>query len=363
MVASAAMQDQLLRLLLLAGALGALLVQPAAGAERTFDFSEVPEGQVPSGFRSALTGQGKRGEWKVVLDDVAPLMPPFNPGAPHVTKQAVLAQLSQDRADDHYPLLVWDGDVFGDFTVTTRFKLVSGETEQMAGLAFRIQDEKNYYYVRASGLGGTFYFFKFVKGELIGPIGSRVAITNGIWHEMSVECKGSQVTCLLDGRPIIPRMLQDNFAKGKIGFWTKSDSVSYFGNTRIAYTPLEDPAQGIVRETVKKYSKLLGLKVFVLGPDSKTTRLVASLDPSELGHPGAKAELDVLTQGLVYYGKEKASVSVTLPLRDRNGDFIAAVKVIMRTFPGQTEQNAVARATPISRDMQGRIRSLKDLVD
>jgi hypothetical protein len=357
------MQNQLLRRWLLAGVLCAVLVQPVAGAERTFDFSEVLEGQVPPGFRSALTGQGKRGEWKVVLDDVAPLLPPFNPAAPHVTKQAVLAQLSQDRTDDHYPLLVWDEDVFGDFTLTTRFKLVSGETEQMAGLAFRIQDEKNYYYVRASGLAGTFYFFKFLKGELIGPIGSRVAITSGAWHEMSVECKGSQVTCWLDGVPVIPRMLQDNFAKGKIGFWTKSDSVSYFGNTRIVYTPLEDPAQGIVRDTVKKYSKLLGLKVFVLGTDSKTTRLVASLDSSELGHPGAKAELDVLTQGLVYYGQDKASVSVTLPLRDSNGDLIAAVKVIMRTFPGQTEQNAIARATPIIRHLQERIRSLKDLVD
>jgi len=212
-------------------------------------------------------------------------------------------------------------------------------------------------------LGGTFYFFKFVNGDLIGPIGSRVVITNGVWHELSVECKGSQVTCSLDGKPIILRMLQDNFAKGKIGFWTKSDSVSYFANTRIVYTPLENPAQAIVRDTVRKYSKLLGLKLFVLGADSKTTRLVGSVDPSEIGHPGAKAELDVLTEGLVYYGRDGASVSVTLPLRDRNGDLVAAAKVIMKSFPGQTEQNAVARATPILRHIQARVQSLKDLVD
>ncbi len=76
------------RLLLLAGVLCAVLAQPAAGAERTFDFSDAPEGGVPPGFRSALTGQGKPGQWKVVLDDVAPLLPPLNPQAPHVTKQA-----------------------------------------------------------------------------------------------------------------------------------------------------------------------------------------------------------------------------------------------------------------------------------
>jgi len=357
------MQDYFLRRLLVAGALAAFLVKPVAGAERTFDFSAVPEGQLPEGFRSTVSGQGKPGEWKVVLDDVAPLLPPLNPQAPRVTKQAVLAQLSQDRTDDHYPLLVCEDEVYGDFTLTTRFKLVSGETEQMAGLAFRIQDEKNYYYVRASALGGTFYFFKFVNGELIGPIGSKVSLSKGVWHELSVECNGSQVTCSLDGKAIIPRMLQNNFAKGKIGFWTKSDAVSYFGDTRLVYTPLEDPAQRIVRDTVRKYSKLLGLKVFVLGTDGKTTRLAASVDPSEIGHPGAKPELEVVTQGLVYYGKDKGSVSVTMPLRDRNGEFIAAVKVIMKSFPGQTEQNAVARALPIIRHMQARIQSLKELVD
>ncbi|MGA2863454.1 MAG: family 16 glycoside hydrolase [Verrucomicrobiota bacterium] len=341
----------------------AALVLPAAAAERKFDFSEVREGQLPPGFRSTVTGQGKAGDWRVVLDDVAPLLPPLHAQAPRVTKQAVLAQLSQDRTDDHYPVLVYEEESFGDFTLTTRFKLVGGETEQMAGLAFRIQDEKNYYYVRASGLGGTFYFFKFLNGELIGPIGSRVTITKGAWHELSVECRGSQVTCALDGQAIIPRLLQDNFAKGKIGFWTKSDSVSFFSDTKIVYKPLEDPAQAIVRDTVKKYSRLLGLKLFVLGNDPQTTRLVASKEPGEIGHPGAKAELEVVTQGVIYYGKDKGSVSVTMPLRDRNGEVIAAAKVIMKSFPGQTEQNAIARARPIIREMQGRIQSLKDLVD
>ena len=40
---------------------------PAMAAERKFEFSEVTEGQTPPGFRSAVTGQGKPGEWKVIL--------------------------------------------------------------------------------------------------------------------------------------------------------------------------------------------------------------------------------------------------------------------------------------------------------
>jgi DNA-binding IclR family transcriptional regulator len=81
-----------------------------------------------------------------------------------------------------------------------------------------------------------------------------------------------------------------------------------------------------------------------------------------VGHAGGKVEPDVIALGTTYCGKEKDSVSVVMPLRDRNGDPVAAVRVIMKPFSGQTEQNAYARAMPIIREMQGRVNSLQDLV-
>ena len=49
-------------------------------------------------------------------------------------------------------------------------------------------------------------------------------------------------------------------------------------------------------------------------------------------------------------------------LRDRNGDPVAAVRVIMKSFAGQTEQAAFARALPVVREMQSHVTSLQDLV-
>lgn len=333
------------------------------GAEKTFDFSELSEGKTPPGFRSALTGKGSAGDWQIILDEEAPLMPLINPQAKAVTKHPVLAQLSHQRIDDHYPMLIYDDETFGDFKLTARFKLVDGTDEQMAGLAFRIQDEKNYYYVRASGLGKSFYFFKFVNGELIGPIGSKVEIPKGVWQEMSVECRGSQITCALNGRELIPQMQQDTFAKGKIGFWTKSDSVSYFADARITYKPLEVPAQAIVRDLLKKYPRLLALKIYGRGKDPGSTQILASNVGAEDGQPGGKTEREVIANAETWYGKEKDSVSVIMPLRDRNGEVIAAVRVVMRTFKGQTEENAIIRAAPIVKQIQSRVNSMEDLVD
>jgi len=110
--------------------------------EIEFDLSKHVD-ELPPDFRNTLTGVGKPGEWKVILDEVPPLLPLLTPNAPIATRRAVLAQLDRDPTAEHFPLLIYERETFGDFTMSARFKTVGGAVEQMAGLAFRIQDEKN----------------------------------------------------------------------------------------------------------------------------------------------------------------------------------------------------------------------------
>jgi len=341
----------------------ALLTLPVAAADRRFDFSAVRENETPPGFRSTVTGQGKPGDWRVIMDEVPPLLPPLATGAPVVARKAVLAQLAQDPTDEHFPLLIYEGETLGDFTLTTRFKTVKGVVEQMAGIAFGIQNETNYYVVRASSLGNNVRFYKVLNGQRGPLVGPEVPVPHGVWHELTVECKGNAIRCLLNGKELVTATDTVNpFTSGKIGFWTKSDAVSYFADARLVYTPHEAPAQGLMREVLKKYPRLLGLQVYVRGNDPKTPRLLASANTNEVGRAGGKVEQDVIEQGTPYYGKEEKSVSVVLPLRDRNGDPVAAVRVIMKRVAGQTEQHAFARALPVVKEMESRIRSVQDLV-
>jgi hypothetical protein len=341
-----------------------LLVLPVAAAELTFDFSEWRQSQTLPGFRSSVTGKGKPGDWKIILDDVPPMLEPLGPKGRIETKQAVLAQMAQDPTDEHFPLLIYEDAVFGDFTLTTKLKTVKGVMEQMAGIAFRIQDETNYYVVRASSLGNTFKFYRVVNGARQQLIGPDIPIPSDVWHELRVECKGNQIRCSLDGKEYISVTDRDTtLSSGKIGYWTKSDSVSYFVNTKVVYTPLLPPAQALVRDAVKRYPRLLALKVYIPGKDRQTTRLVASKNENEIGQPGSKTEHEVITRGETYYGKEHDSVSVIMPLRDRNGDAMAAVRVVMKSFPGQTEENAIVRAAPIVKSIQEKIRSIEDLAE
>jgi hypothetical protein len=325
------------------------------GAELQFDFSRYAVNEIPGEFRAILSGQGQPGEWRVVLDETADL----GPGE----KRKVLTQLSRDPTDERFPILLYDRESFGDFKLTTRFKIVGGKVEQMAGLAFRLRDEKNYYYLRASSLGNNVRFFKVVDGQRSAPIGPEIEIPRSVWHELAVECKGNQIRCSLNGKDVIPPLTDNSLSAGRIGFWTKSDSISYFAHTRIVYTPRETPRQAMIREMLDRYPRLLGLKVFAVPRGSAALSVIASNDPKEIGLPADKVAADVIARDSIYYGKGKQNVSVTLPLHDRNGESMAAVKVTLKSFLGQTEQNAVARVLPIVKQMEARIRTTEELLE
>lgn len=341
----------------------AVLALPAGAAELKFDFSQFPANQAPTGFRSVVAGEGQPGDWKIVLDEIPPLLPPLTDQAPVVTKRAVLAQLAQDATDEHFPILIYEGETFTDFTLTTRFKTVKGEKEQMAGVVFRLQDERNFYVVRASSLGNTFRFYKVVDGQRGPPIGPQIEIPKGVWHELAVECKGNQIRCLLNGKEALPALGDNSFAKGKIGFWTKSDSVSYFADTRITYTATEPLAHKLVRDTLVQYPRVRDLKIFAPKGEAKTLQVVGAKQKADLGQAAGATERKVLDEGQPRLVRGKGIVTIVMPLRDRNGDTIAAARVTLESFVGQTENNALARVLPIVKGMQARITTLEELVE
>ena len=341
--------------------LGAAVAFPA---EKVFDFGSYKLNQTPAGFRSTVAGGGQPGEWKVLATEVPSLLPAFSPGARSTVQQAALAQLSRDKMDEHFPMLVYEEETFADFTLTTQFKIVDGQEEQMAGIAFGFQDEQNYSYVRASALGGTFTLYRVVGGVRSTPVALHVPISRGDWHELLVEWKDKRLRAVLDGKHALPVQEEKLDHNGKIAFWTKSDSLTYFAETRIVYRPRETLAQALVVDALKKYPRLLDLQIYAASrTNASDLRIVGSKEPASLGQPAPKETRDVLEGKGFYYGKDGRSVMVILPLHDWNGDRVAAVKVLMKTFPGQTEKNALSRATPILTAMAPRVQSARALVE
>lgn len=330
-------------------------------AERTLEFSKMKAGELPAGFRGALMGSGRPGDWKIIETEVPPVLGLLSPKA-ESPRQNVLAQLSRDPTGNRYPLLILDDQEFGNFTVTTRFKLEAGVVEQMAGLAFRIQNESNYFYIRASGLYNNLRFIPVVNGEIRQPVGPDIPIEKGAWHELKIEALGNQFRCWLNGNEAFPILTDSTYAAGKIGFWTKSDAVSYFADTLINYTPREALATTLAREFKEKYDSLLSIRIVAPLADG-SLKVIASGRPEEIGTAANKYEEDAIRKDQKYVGKSKEHkyMIATLPLHDKNGEVIAAVRFEVDPFPGQTMKNTLERTGPILKEMELRVAANKEL--
>jgi hypothetical protein len=345
------------------------LAGSAFGAEITINFGDFTAGRSPTNFSSALAGSGQPGDWKIVTDEspsaFAPLMPQI-PSTAHAIRRPVLAQLSQDPTDERFPMFIYAGETFKNFKVTAQFKIVSGVAEQMAGIVFRFQNASNFYVLRASAQGHNIKFYKVVDGVRPDPdefIGPTMDVATNTWHTLTVQCLGDQITCWFDGQPLMNTMNDSTFSAGKIGFWTKSDAVSYFGDTTIDYTPVVPAAQLLVRDIMKKYPRILGLRIYT--PDDKgQMRILASKDEPEAGQPGTDAEKSAFDTGAIYYGHEKGKVVVDMPLNDRNGVAIATVQVKLKSHAlAETQDMVLDRVRIIINAMQAQVLTKEDLMN
>ena len=327
----------------------------ARAAELSLDFSGQPDGPPPAQFRPALTGGGAPPDWRIVNVDAPSALPALPGQAPPMTRESVLAQLSEDRTDERFPLLIYQPEVFGDFTATLRFRTVSGRTEQMAGLAFRLVDERNYYVIRVSSLGNNVRFYKFVDGVRSEPIGPAVKVPLGDWHTLQVICKGNSIRALLDDKEVIPTLTDQSFVRGKLALWTKSDAVSHFAKLRIEYDLVRTLPQRLVEKARDEYPRLLAVTVYAR--EDGVAKSVASTEPSLVGKPGTDAEEMALKDGKASAGTAKDHCIAVFPLRDRNGDPLFALRLKMRTFGGQTESNVAARGRLIADELETLVRA------
>lgn len=208
-----------------------LLSSGAYGTEnvREFSFNTDPAGKVPKEFTEALTGDGGPVKWQIVEANDAP------------SDKKVVAQLSEDPTNARYPLLVLDDFSAKDVDVSVRFKPVSGKVDQAAGIVWRLKDKDNYFIARANALENNVVSYKTVGGKRtsIGikgdpkSYGVKVEVPSGRWSTLRVRMVGNTAEVFLNDKKVL-EVENDTFTEaGKIGLWTKADSITYFDDLKV----------------------------------------------------------------------------------------------------------------------------------
>jgi hypothetical protein len=218
----------MVRILLLFSAV--FLLATTTGAQtKTINFDRDSVGNPPKGFSFALTGQGKPGVWVIAKDSSSP------------GQKNVLAQTDPDPTGYRFPVAVFDGLTATDVDVSVKFKPISGKQDQGAGVVWRYKDNNNYYIVRANALENNVVLYKVENGKRTDlPLkgegrtyGKKEKVPSGQWGTLRVVARGNVFEVYHDGKKLYE--VEDETFKngGKVGLWTKADSVIYFDDLQI----------------------------------------------------------------------------------------------------------------------------------
>jgi hypothetical protein len=171
----------------------------AAGSETRFDFAKPLEGW------ETVTGK-----WG--LEDVA--------GA---SQGKALVQRATNNA---FNVIVAPGRSYTDVDVSVRFKPISGHEDASGGIVFRFS-EGRYYVVRANALEDNFNFYYYDRSrhQITGVRVKAPAL--GQWHKLRITAEGDHIKGWLDDQLLIDHR-DSRFQSGRIGLWTKADSVTAF---------------------------------------------------------------------------------------------------------------------------------------
>jgi hypothetical protein len=176
-----------------------------------------------------MTNLGTAAKWEVVKDATAP-SPPY-----------VFAQISRDANASRFPLAILDKPVFQNGEISVRLKPVAGKEDQAGGLVWRFRGPNDYYVVRADALENTVGIYRVLGGrwQPLNPRGARDGCVRhtvpfNSWSILKVAFKGPVFSVYFDHRRIFQVVDRSLQGPGKVGLWTKSDSVTYFDDFRVA---------------------------------------------------------------------------------------------------------------------------------
>ena len=179
------------------------------------DFEADPVGQPPAGFEFARTGGGAEGKWVVRVEKGA-------------DRNHVLVQESADPTDYRFPVAVLKEGAYKDVTLSVRARPLSGQVDQGFGLVWRYKDANNYYVTRCNADEDNCTIYHTVAGRRRAFLNHDVKVPTNKWHILKMEAVGAHFTVWYDGNKVLDATDETFKDAGKVGLWTKADSVVEF---------------------------------------------------------------------------------------------------------------------------------------
>lgn len=145
--------------------------------------------------------------------------------------------LVQRATDNDFDVIVAAAGPFTDVDVSMRFKPMSGRVDASGGIVFRF-DGGRYYVIRANALENNFRLYSYDRGRRQIASARVPPPALGQWHTVRVVAVGDRIQGYLDGKLLIDHR-DGRFRAGRVGLWTKADSLTAFDDLAIRGVPAD----------------------------------------------------------------------------------------------------------------------------
>ena len=139
--------------------------------------------------------------------------------------------LVQRATKNAFNVIVAPPGPYTDVDVSVKWKPISGREDASGGIVFRFTGG-TYYVVRANALEDNFRLYAYDRGRRQLATASVKPPALGQWHTMRVAAVGDHVQAWLNGTLYLDHR-DSRFTSGRVGLWTKADSVTAFDDLAI----------------------------------------------------------------------------------------------------------------------------------
>jgi hypothetical protein len=225
-----------------------VLVALTAAACRPAPATEPPEPSPPAAGQSEPAIAPLVGHWDVSSEDGAAVITADATrwdGQPRPDAIAAFARLfgaappssfeANVTAPGAFPIAIETSLAgFTSGTLAVDFKLIGGESDQIAGLVFDMRPSGEYLYVRYNTRDDNVALWRFADGE-------RARIADGTdhrrlpleaWHTLTMTLDGTALSAVAAGDLRLTHTLEHR-VEGRVGYWTKRDSITAFRHLRV----------------------------------------------------------------------------------------------------------------------------------
>ena len=339
---------------------GWLLIFPGVAAwcaDNALSLAKQETGKAPSGFTAFAAGTGKVGAPKIVaLKDA---------------KKKALEIIGGDASANHYTLCRLDRAVPGDFNCTVKFRFLGGKGVQAAGVFYRMQENRNDYYLLAVKPKEKKLFWTVFKNNVPvkGAEGLQIAAVQDGWHHLKFSCAANTIRWELNDRKeffTYKTQFVPDYRAGAFGFWVRSDTRVQFADMQLLLPEAvaqKDKHRKLIEQLVLPNRRLVSLQLIARPKPIKPAVVMGSMVLEEIGQPGHPTSLKAMDAGKILQNLNGAKTIrvVNIPLRGSDGKIIGVARLGLRSIAETSTANDLNFAAKIVKNVQENIPNHKAL--